>query len=140
MAVTLISTIINIALNIILIPILGITGAAIATSSAYIIEYIIIGIKLYSTFKIQPFTKNYFKPIAASFLAAFIIVKFIKNFFSPLPLWMLPLLLILFIAIYGLSILFTKSFDKEDIEMLLTIEKRLGINLRTIKTFSKRFI
>ena len=54
--------------------------------------------------------------------------------------WMLLVLFILYYSIFGLAILFTKSFDKEDIAMLLSMEKRLGLNLTTIKNILKKFI
>ena len=50
------------------------------------------------------------------------------------------MLFILYYSIFGLAILFTKSFDKEDIAMLLSMEKRLGLNLTTIKNILKKFI
>ena len=57
-----------------------------------------------------------------------------------IPFWLLLMLFVIFLGTYGVSILFTKSFDKEDIMMLLTIEKRLGMNLTSIKNILKRFI
>lgn len=136
----LMSIILNIILNISLIPVLGITGAAIATASAYIIQNIIIATMLYSVSKIQPFTKNYLKPIAASLIPIAIIYVLAKSFISPISLWMLPLLLILFLVVYGLAVLFTKSFDREDIMMLLAIEQRLGMNLAVVKNILSRFV
>ena len=132
--------ILNIILNISLIPIMGITGAAIATASAYIIFNMITATILYSISKIQPFTKNYLKPVAASLIPIAIIYVLVQNFLSPLSLWMLPLLLILFLVVYGLAVLFTKSFDKEDIAMAQTLEKGLGLNLSAIKRIIIRFI
>jgi len=95
---------------------------------------------LYSISKIQPFTKNYLKPVAASLIPIAIIYVLVQNFLSPLSLWMLPLLLILFLVVYGLAVLFTRSFDKEDIAMAQTLEKRLGLNLSAIKRIIIRFI
>jgi hypothetical protein len=62
-----------------------------------------------------------------------------KNLLTVTP-WMLPLLFILFFVIYSISLLLTKSFDSEDIMILLEIEKRMGINLKTIKKILKRFM
>jgi hypothetical protein len=36
--------------------------------------------------------------------------------------------------------LFTRSFDEEDIALLLAIEKRVGVNTRFIKRFLRRFV
>ena len=136
----LITVIVNFILNIILIPPLGIIGAAIATTSALFIKNLFWAAKLYSSSKIHPFTKNYLKPMVSSTILILIIYVLVKNLFSAIPLWLLPILFITFLGTYALSILFTKSFDKEDIMMLLTIEKRLGINLEPIKRILSRFM
>jgi hypothetical protein len=53
---------------------------------------------------------------------------------------MLPVIAVIYCIIYGLAMLFTRSFDKEDIALLLAIEKRSGINAAPIKRFLSRFI
>jgi len=45
-----------------------------------------------------------------------------------------------FVVIYALSLLVTKSFDKEDIMILLSIENRLGVNLSWLKNILKKFV
>jgi O-antigen/teichoic acid export membrane protein len=136
----LISFIADVALNIMLIPPLGIVGAAIATASARALTFILLSARLYSLSKIHPFTKNYLKPAIASVVIILIIYALVKNLLSVIPLWLLPVLLILFFGTYLLSVLLTKSFDKEDITMLLTIEEKLGMNLTTIKRVLRKFI
>ena len=136
----LIGAIMNIALNIFLIPLFGIVGAAIASASSLAVINSLNSTWLYLLFRIHPFTKNYIKPILTSVLLVFIIFTFVKSMFDEIPFWLLLMLLIIFLGVYGLSILFTKSFDKDDIMMLLTIEERLGINLTSIKNILKRFI
>ena len=132
----------NIVLNLFLIPPLGITGAAIASASSLAMINVLKSMWLYLLFRIHPFAKNYIKPILTSVLLVFVIFTFVKNLFSVsvIPFWLLLMLLILFLGAYGVSILLTKSFDKEDIMMLLTIEERLGVDLTSIKNILKRFI
>ena len=136
----LIGAIMNIALNIFLIPLFGIIGAAIASASSLAVINVLKSTWLYLLFRIHPFTKNYIKPILTSVLLVFVIFTFVKNRFSVIPFWLLLVLLIIFMGAYGLSILVTKSFDKEDILMLLAIEERLGVDLTSIKDILKRFI
>jgi O-antigen/teichoic acid export membrane protein len=136
----LIGAIMNIALNIFLIPPLGIVGAAIASASSLAVINVLKSTWLYLLFRIHPFTKNYIKPILTSVLLVFVIFTFVRSMVDGIPLWLLLMLLIIFLGAYGVSILFTKSFDKEDIMMLLTIEKRLGVDLTSIKNILKRFI
>jgi len=136
----LITTIVNIILNIFLIPPLGIIGAAIATASSFLIRNILWVTRLYSLSKMHPFTKNYLKPIIATVVPVLIIYVLAKNLFYAIPFWLLPILFILFLGVYALAILVTKSFDREDIAMLLAIEERLEINTTPIKKILRRFL
>jgi O-antigen/teichoic acid export membrane protein len=138
MYVFLISAIINIILNIVLIPPMGIVGAAIASGLSVVVAKILNTIKLYKISTIHPFTKNYLK--IAGLLIAFLFVFYILRNLVIMSPWMFMTLFSLFLVSYGLSVLFTKSFDEEDIMMLLTIEKGLGIDLVSIKRILKRFL
>jgi O-antigen/teichoic acid export membrane protein len=136
---TLATAIMNIILNIALIPPLGIVGAAIASVVSITVVNIIRSLKLYSLSGAQPLSKNLFKPVIISLVLAFLIQALTQNFLT-ISWWMLPLLFIIYCGIYGLAILFTRSFDKEDIALLLEIEKRSGINATPIKKLLKRFL
>ncbi|MCK5563048.1 oligosaccharide flippase family protein, partial [Candidatus Bathyarchaeota archaeon] len=137
---TLIAAIANIILNIALIPPLGINGAAIATASAIAIFNFSVSAKLYSLTKIHPFSMNYLKSALALIVLALILYAVVKNLVSAIPFWLPPILLILFLGASALATLLTRSFDKEDIMMLLAIERRLGLNLSAIKRILRRFV
>jgi O-antigen/teichoic acid export membrane protein len=137
---SLIGAIMNIALNIFLIPLLGIVGAAIASAASLAVINVLNSTWLYLLFRIHPFTKNYIKPILTSVLLVFVIFTLVRSIVDGIPFWLLLLLLIIFMGAYGLSILLTKSFDKEDMMMLLAIEERLGMNLTAIKKILRRFV
>jgi len=70
---------------------------------------------------------------------AFLIQAIAHHFFT-INWWMLVVLFILYYGIYGLATLFTKSFDKEDIAVLLEVEKRSGINMAPLKRIMRRFL
>ena len=129
----------NVGLNAALIPPLGIEGAAIASLAAIICANLIRSGRLYSLEKIQPFSKNLLKPMLSS-LGLVFAFHFIFTHFVTVVWWMLPVLFIAYYATYGLAILLTRSFDKEDIAMLLAMEKRLGIDLSFIKRILRRFL
>jgi O-antigen/teichoic acid export membrane protein len=133
------AALLNVGLNFALIPPLGIEGAAIAYAVAInFVSLLYIG-KLYSLARAQPLSKNLLKPVLASVVLVFLFQFIFRNFVT-VTWWMLPLLLILYYGIYGLAILLTKSFDKEDIAMLLAIEKRAGMNLSFVKRILRRFL
>jgi O-antigen/teichoic acid export membrane protein len=138
MWVFLISVIINIILNIALIPPIGIVGAAIASALSLVVAKILNTTKLYTISTIHPFRTNYLK-MAGLFVIFLIIFYFLRNLVI-MSFLMFMALFLLFLVAYGTSLLFTKSFDEEDIMILLTIEKRLGIDLAPIKRILKRFV
>ena len=135
----LISGVTNIILNIALIPLLGIIGAAIASASALAIATTMLSVKLYQFSKIHPLTRNYLKPIIISIGVIFVIFIIAKNFLT-VTFWTLLVLFVLFLLVYALLLLLTKSFDTEDVMILLEIEKRSGMDLTFIKRFLKKFM
>lgn len=137
---TLIAASLNVILNAILIPPMGIVGAAIASAVSYFAMGIFVSAKLYQVSKIHPFTKNYLKPVMTCGAAVVIIYAVVWSFSLIITYWMLPLLFVLFLTVYALSLLLTKSFDKEDFGLLLTIEERIGIDAGLIKRILRRFI
>ncbi len=136
---TLATGVLNIGLNFVLIPPLGIEGAAIASVAAITSINLIRCWKLYSLSKAHPLNKNLIKPTLASLALAFLF-QFIFTNLVAVVWWMLPLLAILYYAIYGLAILLTRSFDREDISMLLAVEERAGVNVSFIKRILRRFL
>ena len=139
MRATLAGAVLNIGLNLALIPPFGIEGAAIASiASITSVDLICCG-KLYSLGRAQPLSRNLLKPTLAS-LALVFLFQFIFGNFVTVTWWMLPLLFVLYYVIYGLAVLLTRSFDKEDIAMLLALEKKLGVNLTAIKKILGRFV
>jgi len=136
---TLGTAVLNVGLNVALIPPFGIEGAAIASLAAIASGNLVVCWKLYRLTKAQPLSKNLLKPTLVS-LALVFLFHFIFTNFATVVWWMLPLLFILYYGMYGLAILLTKSFDQEDITMLLAIEKRLGVDLSFIKRILRRFL
>lgn len=134
------AVILNIILNIVLIPPLGIKGAAIATAAALSLRNIIVSGRLYHAQRIHPLTTSYLRPVLISGSLIAIIYFIVTNMINPVPLWLLPILLFSFLGIYGFSILLTRSFNNEDLMMMLALEKKLGLNLHAIKGVLKRFM
>jgi len=139
MWVTLAGATVNVVLNIILIPPLGIVGAAIASAISFILGSVVVFLRLYSLCQIQPFRWNLFKPLVASVVLAFIFQLVIGNFFT-VNWWVLLLLFFLYYLIYGVAIVLTKAFDENDIAMLLEMEKKSGINAAPLRKILKRFL
>lgn len=139
MYATLSSAIINIILNYFLIPIFGIIGAALSSVIALIAINIIRSIQLYRISTITSFGKNILKPLISSSILFIFIFWIIQAFFI-LNLLTLFVSIILFTGIYISSLFLTKSIESEDIELLLKIESKTGLNLTKIKKLLLKFI
>jgi len=126
------AAIINVGLNITLIPAYGIEGAAFATAFSIIIANTIKSWKLYTLSGAQPLSRNLFKPTFL-FMIIIIPIYLIPKFFFTIEWWMTPLLFILFYVIYLSTVLITKSLDEEDINMIQLFETKAKIKLNIIK-------
>lgn len=135
---TLTTAILNVMLNFGLIPLWGIVGASVASVVSKTSINLILCWKVYSISKAQPFSKNLMKPTAVSIIIIFLIYFAFGSHIT--SLWILSVLFILYYAIYGLAVLFTKSFDQGDIEMLLAMEKRAGVKVTPVKRVLKKFL
>jgi len=136
---TLATAVLNVGLNAAFIPSFGIEGAATASITALISINLIRCRKLYSLTDALPVSKNLVKPILVLLVLAFLTQFIFRNFVN-LDWWMLPFIFILYYSILGFALLFTRSFDQEDITMLLAIEKRANLNLSFAKRILRRFL
>jgi len=133
----LVSAVFNIILNTFLIPLYGMNGAAIATATSYFAGNVLNSLRLYQETKIHPFSWNYVKLL----LISFVLLGLIQSFQLRVPnIWYAIPVLVVFLGVYFFLILLSRSVDEEDVELLLAIEKRLGVNLGVIKKVMKRFV
>jgi len=122
----LIASIINIVLNIILIPPYGIEGAAISVTIALLSFNIIKCSILYFSVGITSLSFNLIKPTISTIATICVLYIIFKNYLF-VEIWMIPIFFIAFYLIYFLFFLFTKSIDKEDIEMIKIIGDKIHI-------------
>ena len=121
--------ILNIILNLILIPQSGIKGAAIATA----ISLILIGILRYLyCYKILNLNFLTFKMVRLFLVGifSFIILYFIKGLFITNNLLTIILVSLIFILIFISSLFVTRSLETEDIMILTSIKEKLISYLR----------
>jgi len=132
--------VLNVILNIILIPKYAINGAAIATAISIVLREIIIFLKVKSLIKFSYNIKNYLKYILSAIIPLIAVYLIMITFFRPYSIFKLVGALFVFSVLYLFFLLIFKSFDKEDLMIMLTIEKRLGLNLKFIKKIISKFI
>lgn len=135
----LIGAIVNIILNYLLIPPYGMVGAAIATALSYILIALLIFIQSYFVTKINPFKLDYLS-ISASIIIVIIVFLFLNSIFVGYNFITLILLLIGFFILYLILLLFTRSFERDDVVVVESIQNKLNLKLEFFTKFIKRFL
>ena len=136
---SIISAVVNISLNYYLIPIYGINGAAFASMISIIITNSFLSILLYYYTKVQPFSKNLIKPIVLVILSS-LGIYYLFTTFIDINVMFVAIFYILMNLIFFISIIITKSVDKEDLDMLISFERRTGIKLSFLKKLFEKAI
>jgi O-antigen/teichoic acid export membrane protein len=132
LACEIIAAVTNVLLNIILIPVYGIAGAALATGISYITRNISSLSFVYRAYHIHPYKSNYIGILIAGLVSAGIV--YLIKLFSPLSWWLNVFVLsAVFTIIYLLLSLLSRSFDDNDRVILEAIERKAGIRLDFIK-------
>ncbi len=130
--------IVNVVLNLILIPEYGLKGAAIASAVSLGLGNILTSVQVYMLSNIHPFTKDYLKIIATSSVLAYAFYEIASNF---IPKSMgVPFFLVFYFIITFLSVLLTRSFDGQDILIMGAIEKKVGGKGIVTKKFSSLLV
>lgn len=120
---SIVSALINIFLNLVFIPSFGSLGAAIASAISFILIEIYMTTKLYTFYKIHPFTKTYLK---LTFLTVLIVWLF--HYLSGLSMLTIKSAFeqyALFLCVYLLSIVYMGLLDREELSILAEIRQKL---------------
>lgn len=133
------STFINILMNFVLIPKFGINGAAFASFLSYFIIFAAYSYATEKKLKIIGIEKKYLVKSIISALLPAIFIYILKDFIN-INIFTVLLMLSIYIILY-ISLLFVfRGFYKVDIEILLAIERKLGINLEFLKKILRKII
>ena len=139
MSCYLMSSAVNICLNLYLIPIFGVNGAAMATTSSLIFLFALYFIFSYRISKMQPFNPNHLKPIFSAIIAV-LIVYVITKYLIGVSFFVLVVMLFVFFALYFFLLLLMKSFEEEDLMIMRAIDQRLGTKSDWAREIIKRFL
>ena len=131
----------NVALNYFLIPSFGIEGAALSTMTSLIIINIFKGGYLFKISKIHPFQRNFI----ISIISFVVVLSLFYYFIIYVHLVDLSLILkilscFILIIVYFVIILVSKSYDEEDLQLLLLVERKIGIRFNFLRKIIKKFI
>jgi len=135
---TFVVAILNIILNIILIPIWGIEGAAIATAIALFSTNLLKCIKIYHKVGASPLSRNLVIPSIVSIGIILLFYVIVKNIITINFLIVILFFLFYYIVFSG-TVLFTRSLDKEDLDLLESIEQKAGVRIRFLEKIILKF-
>ena len=128
----------NIGLNLLLIPQYGINGAAAATSVTFVFLNILALLQVYRISGMHPFSHNYVKLLGSSLGLIGLVTALFR--YITVSYWILPVVFVVCVVSYILVVLVTKSFDREDIVLLKTLERRTGLDLTWLKKILSKFL
>lgn len=126
----------NLGLNVILIPIYGIEGAAIATAASTIFIETILLIEVYRLHGAQPFSKKMLYSIPAGITSLVITYAIFKIAFNPTPVWVLFPAGIVFMTLYMVIFLKTGGLTEYDEKIVKTSARKIGLEKEAEKTLS----
>lgn len=107
---------VNASLNFWLIPIYGITGAAISTSTTLVILSIVFSLQSHKLLGILPLRRKMLNVLIAGTISA-LFTFLIKTYLEPTLIASI-FSVIFFISLYVLILIFSKAFDKNDLLIL----------------------
>jgi O-antigen/teichoic acid export membrane protein len=112
----------NILMNIRLIKLYGILGAAMATGSSIILLNLIRLVEVKIFFNIHPYDRRYIKPVIAVSVTALMFFLFFKKFYLPETFWIIsPMPLV----ILYVTLLLALNLEREDAFILNSLRRSL---------------
>jgi O-antigen/teichoic acid export membrane protein len=121
---------INIALNLALIPVLGIEGAAVATAVTNSSANLLKVAEVYWLHGIHPYGRHIYKPVAASVIAAVPVYIALQSIFEVTPAIALVPGLAAFGSLYGILLVAMGGVTEDDRPIIVGVGRRLGVEDR----------
>ena len=122
----------NFGLNIFLIPLYGITGAALASTATFIVVFGVKALFIHRILGVQPFRTSIFRIMAAGIAGIGLIVLIANSLFVSTPYWFLIPGFIGFGLVYSVLTVLFGSFEEEDITILHTVDEKTVFNLKSV--------
>ena len=122
----------NVVLNVVLIPVFGIAGAAVATIVGYAVYNAVELIIVYREIGTHPFSANALKPLVPTALVGLAVASLVADFRLTLP--SLIAIGVLLSAVHLFSLFLTRSLDSTDMFLLEEFENYTGVDLTRIKS------
>jgi len=130
---------VNVVLNLVLIPVYGMNGAAVATGFSLALITVLHLIFAYRIGGVQPFRWSYVKPLFAAVIAVAVVYG-ITQYVIGVSLISLVVMLFVFGLLYFVLLLVMKGFDEADLVVMRAIDQRLGTKSDWVRAVIQRFL
>lgn len=130
----------NVALNLLLIPLYGIAGAALASAVTYTVSATFSLAYIWRIMRISPFSISMVKSIPSGLFSMGVVYFGGKLIFGSFNVYSLLLLIALFLILYTVLLLLLNGLQREDTEILKAIEKKTGIRNEPLRRIIKKFV
>ncbi|MCI4351211.1 MAG: polysaccharide biosynthesis C-terminal domain-containing protein, partial [Thermoplasmata archaeon] len=127
---TIASAVADVGLSIVLIPVWGLAGAAVAWAVAAALQPVLSMVELAALRRVHPFRRHYLVPLAVTGIPLGLL--FATGLVAP-PIWSLPLLAFGVVALFVLVVLLSGSLDEGDRLLLDAVERLLGRRLTLVR-------
>lgn len=128
--------ILNVILNLVLIPPFGYLGAGGATAISYITLNFLYSIQLYRETGIHPFSAALVRPGVVAVVLVVTVYWVTRTFFA-ITIPVLIVMFTIFIALYSFSIFQFGGIEEEEVMLILSFEDRFDIDLGPLKDIAK---
>lgn len=133
------AAVINVVLNIVLIPMYGIAGAAAATLASTVLVNVLNSWRLYSVLGVYPFTPAMFRPALIAVPLIFGIEAVARQFLEITPRIGIALTFV-FLLSYATAILAFGGIEEEEVMIVNSVEERFDVSLEPIKRWIRLFM
>jgi len=134
---TTVSAIVNVVLNITLIPTYGIEGAAIATTVSFVVLGVLPTVEVWYYTASTTLSRGVVAPIVVAVPVAVVMVPILTAVPKSL-LWLLTVSAA-FAAVYIAAVIVTLGFTREDVMVIRSVEDNYGISLGPLDAVLRRF-
>jgi O-antigen/teichoic acid export membrane protein len=133
MLLSVFTIVLNVVLNILLIPKYGMNGAAVATALSLTVFNVLSSMVLCRYAKVHPFSLAFFKTVFAAIISGMLFFLIAQNI--KLTLYHIPFYLILFTFSYFFFLIIFRAINKYDLIILDLIERKTGIHFAVLRRF-----
>ena len=134
---TVVASVLNVCLNFVLIPRMGIAGAAISTATMYITLNVLFLAMLYSETGISPISPGLVRPLLL--ITPVVTLVYLVFDVRDEPLVVIGSLLVGFAVIYAGAIFLGGGIGKQELMIIRSIESRYGLDLGLIRQLVSRY-